>query len=90
MRHTDTQIDDAARRFEALADALDPTTVEAERLDDLERIGAVTEALHAEEAKLREVVADARSHGRSWNEIAIALGVSRQAARQRFADKITA
>jgi hypothetical protein len=37
---------------------------------------------------LREAVEVARAHGRSWNQIAVALGVSRQAARQRFADKV--
>jgi hypothetical protein len=43
-----------------------------------------------DEARLREAVHLARAHGRSWNQIAVALGVSRQAARQRFADKIGA
>lgn len=31
----------------------------------------------------------ARARGRSWNHIAVALGVSRQAARQRFARRET-
>ena len=34
--------------------------------------------------ELVEAVKRARAHGRSWNRIAVALGVSRQAARQRF------
>jgi hypothetical protein len=38
----------------------------------------------------REAVEVARAHGRSWNQIAVALGVSRQAARQRFASKVGA
>jgi hypothetical protein len=29
MRHTDAEIEDAARRFEQLADALDPATADA-------------------------------------------------------------
>jgi hypothetical protein len=37
-----------------------------------------------------ERVAIARAHGRSWNQIAVALGVTRQAARQRFAGKLPA
>src|SRR5262249_2901362 len=35
-----------------------------------------------------ERVALARARGRSWNRIAVALGVSRQAARHRFASKV--
>ncbi|MGA2007216.1 MAG: sigma-70 family RNA polymerase sigma factor, partial [Solirubrobacteraceae bacterium] len=39
---------------------------------------------------LRDAVTAARNAGRSWNRIAVALGVSRQAARQRFGDKASA
>ena len=45
------------------------------------------EAARADDARLRDAVLLARAHGRSWNHIALALGVSRQAARQRFASK---
>lgn len=58
-----------------------------DRTDDLQQVAAISETLRAEEAQLRESVNIARAKGRSWNQIAIALGVSRQAARQRFADK---
>jgi DNA-directed RNA polymerase specialized sigma24 family protein len=82
--HTDEEIDRAAARFEQLADELDPSTVTAERLDDLASIARAADAIRFDESRLREAVAAARSRGRSWNEIAAALGVSRQAARQRF------
>jgi len=85
MRHTDEEIEQAAYRFEQLADDLDPTTAEVERIEDLREIAAASEALRADEARLRETVEVARAHGRSWNQIAVTLGVSRQAARQRFA-----
>ncbi|HEU5266790.1 MAG TPA: hypothetical protein VFU35_08815, partial [Jatrophihabitans sp.] len=42
----------------------------------------------AAEAKLLTAVAAARENDRSWTEIANVLGVSRQAARQRFADAV--
>jgi DNA-directed RNA polymerase specialized sigma24 family protein len=87
MRHTDDDIERAARRFEQLADELDPATAEVNHTDDLRQIAAVSEAIRADEARLREAVEVARAHGRSWNQIAVALGVSRQAARQRFIDK---
>jgi len=90
MRHTDEQIEQAATRFEQLADALDPATAHVDHTDDLRQIASVSEAVRADEARLREAVEVARAHGRSWNQIAVALGVSRQAARQRFGDKTPA
>jgi hypothetical protein len=87
MRHTDEEIERAAERFEHLADELDPARTEVEKTDDLRHVATVSEAVRADEARLREAVAVARAHGRSWNQIAVALGVTRQAARQRFADK---
>jgi len=90
MRHTDNEIERAAHRFDQLADTLDPTTAEVDHTDDLREIAAAAEAARADEARLREAVEVARAHGRSWNQIAVTLGVSRQAARQRFADKLHA
>lgn len=87
MRHTDDEIERAAARFEQLADAFDPASAEVDRTDDLRQIASVSEAVRADEARLREAVERARAAGRSWNQIGIALGVSRQAARQRFTDK---
>ncbi len=87
MRHTDDEIERAALRFDQLADELDPATVEVDQTDDLRAIAAVSEAVRVDEARLREAVEVARAHDRSWNQIAVALGVSRQAARQRFTDK---
>lgn len=88
MRHSKQEIDEAARRFEELADRMDPATAEVLQIDDLREVAVVSEAVRTDEVRLREAVAAARAHGRSWNQIAIALGVSRQAARQRFADKV--
>jgi len=48
------------------------------------------EAISEDEVRLRQAVEAARAQGRSWNQIAVALGVSRQAARQRFHDKTPA
>jgi len=87
MRHTDEEIERAADRFVRLADELDLDEVEAERIGDLREIAGVADSLRADEARLREAVEVARARGRSWNEIGVALGVSRQAARQRFAAK---
>lgn len=90
MQHTHDEIERAARRFEQLADELDPDTAQVDHTDDLRQVATISETLRAEEAQLRESVNIARAHGRSWNQIAVALGVTRQAARQRFADKTSA
>ena len=90
MKHTDEQIEEAARRFEALADQLDPQTAQVEDLADLRAIAEAAERARRDEALLTERVALARAHGRSWTRIAAALGVSRQAARQRFGGKVGA
>jgi hypothetical protein len=77
-RHTDKEIEQAARRFEQLADSLDPASAEVEGTDDLREVATAAETVRADDAR------------RSWNHIALALGVSRQAARQRYADKASA
>jgi DNA repair exonuclease SbcCD ATPase subunit len=89
-RHTDDEIEQASHRFTQLADHLDPATAHVDTAEDLQQIAAASDAARADQAKLREAVEAARAHGRSWNLIAAALGVSRQAARQRFADKLHA
>ena len=88
MRHTDKDVDEAARRYERLTDELDPETAEVDHTDDLRAIADASSALHDDEARVREAVGVARARGRSWNEIAVALGVSRQAARQKYANKV--
>jgi DNA-directed RNA polymerase specialized sigma24 family protein len=87
MRHTDEEIERAAERFEQFAEELDPKAARVLVTDDLCGIAEAAQTVRDDEARLREAVELARARGRSWNQIAVALGVSRQAARQRFADK---
>ena len=67
-------------------ESIDPTTATVENIEDLAEIARITDRIARDEDALREAVRAARAQGRSWNRIAIALGVSRQAARQRFVD----
>jgi hypothetical protein len=90
MVHSDDEIKDAARRFEQWADELDPDTAIVQSAEELRAIAEAAETARRDEAILTEKVAAARASGQSWNRIALALGVSRQAARQRFAGKIGA
>lgn len=52
--------------------------------DALERVGALGALGRAAEIALRASVASARDEGQSWAAIAERLGVSKQAAAQRF------
>lgn len=88
MRHTDGEVERAAQRFEGLAEELDPETAKVVVTEDLRGIADAARAVREDEARLLEAVEVARARGRSWNQVAVALGVSRQAARQRFADKV--
>ena len=88
MTHTDAEIEEAASRFQRLADALDPATAKADDLSDLRAVAEAADQVRRSEALVTERVAAARAKGRSWNRIAIALDVSRRAARHRFADKV--
>jgi len=81
------EVADALARLEAL-DPDDPdVTVDHDRTD-MRRIGAALYAVDVTHVILVRAVAAARHHGRSWTEIANVLGVSRQAARQRFGKEV--
>lgn len=84
--YTDKEIQRAAK----LAEEFDPSGVPMDDTIDLRTLAEVVDSVRAGEARIRELVARARGNGRSWGEIGIALGVSRQAARERFAEKIRA
>ena len=71
MKHTDAEIEEAARRFETLADELDPETASVEDLADLRAIAEAAERARRDEALLTERVALARAHGRSWNRMTL-------------------
>lgn len=65
-------------------DNLDPATAPARDGQNMRRISAALEAMHAAEQDLVEAVQQARQAGDSWAMIGTALGTSRQAAYQRF------
>jgi hypothetical protein len=88
LKQAKAEIEDVARRFERPADDLDPATAPADDLADLRAIAEATAQVRRDEALVTERVAAARARGHSWNGIANALGISRQAARHRFADRL--
>jgi hypothetical protein len=90
VRHSDQEIKEAAARFEQIADEVErnPDAAEVEYLADLGAVASAADGVRAAQARLVQAVEISRGHGRSWNELAVPLGVSRQAARQRFASEV--
>lgn len=89
MPRTREQLEQAAAEAEAWLDELeqaDPAVVMAgmEDLSDLRAIAEAVLAVAGAQAELEEAVCRARANGRSWGRIAIPLGTSRQAARERY------
>lgn len=84
--HVSAMTDDELDAYAAViaSDDYDPGVVQVDDLRDLRAVADAGAQVRAGEAQLVEVVAMARAHGRSWTRIGVALGVSRQAARQRF------
>lgn len=67
-------------------DDLDPASTPAAVVpQEVRDVAAAVDRVQAAEEDLRAAVLRARRAGASWNHLALALGVSRQAARQRFA-----
>lgn len=87
LAYTEEELERAARRFEELADQLDPETARFESTDGLRAIAEIADATRVYEARPREAVQIARARGRSWTRVAIALDVPPQAARERFGAK---
>lgn len=89
MPRTREELEQAAADAEAWLDQLDPDVTPAEDAADLRRIGLALQAVASSEAELADAVAAARTQGRSWELIALVLGVSRQAASQRYGSTAT-
>lgn len=66
---------------------LDPATTRGYDATSHRKIIAARKALAQAEDGLRRAVADARAAGYSWAMIGASLGVSRQAAQQRFGEE---
>jgi len=84
MPRTRDELERAATEAEAWLDSLDPATTPAENPSDLRRIGLALRGLADEQREVDEAVAAARENGRSWGKIGLVLGISRQAARERY------
>jgi len=88
MPRTRAQLQKALADTEAWLESLDPQAVAAPDSDaeDLRAIGEALHAVAASDLSLADQVAKARGNGRTWTQIAAVLGVSKQAARERFGE----
>lgn len=75
---------DETAGIEEWLDSVDPDASEARDASHVRRIIAAVEAVEHSEGELRAAVAAARAAGDTWDVIGVALGISRQAAYQRF------
>jgi hypothetical protein len=73
--------------LERWLDAIEPNPADARDATHMRRIIAAAAALQDAEEELRSAVAAARDAGDTWDMIGVALGVTRQAAFQRFGQK---
>jgi hypothetical protein len=77
-------LDEIVTDTEELLDSVDPAMLNWEDPIELRRIGSANENLREASTELRSAVKAARELGRSWAEIGVVLGISKQAAQQRF------
>lgn len=73
---------------EAWLDSLDPAALGAPDSDgqDPSAIGDAMRDVAESDLALADRVVEARTNGRTWTQIAAVLGVSKQAARERFGE----
>ena len=84
MPRTREELEKAAANAEAWLESLDPGATPAEDPTDLRRIGRALRSIADDQREVDDAVAAARENGRSWGDIGLVLGVSRQAARERY------
>ena len=89
MARTRDQLEAAACEAERWLEGLgDNATVDDPA--DLRAVAAAVRDVADAETQLADAVRLARQNGRSWGRIGLALGVTKQAARQRFGEDTSA
>ncbi len=81
---------DRAAALEAWADGVDPDDLAEAKTSALRIIAELVEQRNKVDDGLADAVRAARDAGRSWSEIAAMLGVTKQAAQQKYGPLSTA
>lgn len=71
-------------------DSIDPATQPARDAEHFRRIVAANKAVASAQSELEAAVRAARAAGDSWSAIGVALGVSKQAAHERYGKHLRA
>ncbi len=79
-----------AEALEAWADRIDTDDLVVADTDALREIAELAERRTEVDAALLDAVRSARRADHSWSEIGAMLGVSKQAAQRKYADKTSA
>lgn len=92
MPRSRTQLEQAVADAEAWLDQLDPDdpNITVDDPADLRTIAYALATVVSAERALDQAVAAARKNDRTWGEIAMVLGISRQAAQKRYDQSATA
>lgn len=77
-----------AEAFETWADNVHPADLEPADTRALQTITRLTDLRKEIEAAIFDAVCEARRTGHTWSEIGVMLGVSKQAAQQRYGPKL--
>src|SRR5690348_15786931 len=88
---SEDELTEALMQSEAWLEAVNPHDVPEDAISDrrdLRQIGMALTVIEVAEQALVSAVANARANNRTWTDIANVLGVSRQAARQCFDDRV--
>ena len=86
MPRTTAQIQQAALDAEEWLDSLDPDETPGLDATDLRAIAAAVAELGDADQRLHDAVNTARANGHTWTSIGAVLGVSKQAATQRYGE----
>lgn len=91
MPRSRAQLEQAAADAEAWLDQLDPDdpNVTVDDPADLRAIAYALAAVASAEQAVNQTIAAARKSGRTWGDIAMILGISRQAAQKRYGHPAT-
>lgn len=73
-----------AAALEVWAETVDRDDLVQVDTASLRRIAAIAQERERLDLQLRDAVVQARADGRSWSEIGLMLGVSKQAAQQKY------
>ncbi|MGH3544760.1 MAG: hypothetical protein ACRDPW_02330 [Mycobacteriales bacterium] len=88
MPRTEPELAAIASRTQRWIDTVDPAELTPVAPQIL-RLREAVAARHTSEQEIEAAVRGARNAGFSWARIALVLGVSRQSAHERFAEKIS-